>query len=1013
MAKPEINTYPVPLSGKLINSVDGILIGKNFTTLKNMRYTDANLRGVKGMTQINTSAITHTDIKNGFHYRKPDESHVLVQGYSGSTSSLYYNSTAVPGTGSFTELYIEDTSATGYFSNAPQGELIYCNSEESLIWNGDESRCASFCTTNSAETYWRDYTEEANNELDDENNIAVVGTVAPSADTNTMLLLHLNNDVVDASPTTPHTVTNNSVTFDGADKVFGTYSAVFDGSTAYLSVPNDADCDFSSGVWTLDTRIKLTSLASSCPIYHHKTDSNNFMNILVSAAGQIAIQLIEAGSFALNSASATGIVTTGTWYHVEVAENGNNYYVFIDGVLKHSATSSARPLNYTGTPYIGFGPSLYLNGRLDEFRISNVARHVLNFTIPIAAYGTPASATSVLYIGSLMPLSGYTINVKTPNSQTSTLSTEYWDGSAWVSVNNESDGTAAGGITFAQSGVVSFDDTRTTTTVKSIKSLVVYWYKASITAIDASTSVYNVTTRYEMQNIKDIWDGAESTCFNFQLYKSSAYSDNTFNVTEINYSSANTATYADVSSVTTSDYLLCGFNKRATGINVVFAEGNVNSNAATVTVSYWDGASWVATSGLDDGTSDGTNTLAKSGSITWSAPAKTSEFKTEIAKETQRYYYKVAWSAALSVTVFIDQVTGISAQTEIEGFNFPVHGLGRVWLCKDNYALYSAFGTTQVFNGEDSASIYFGDSKELVAATTLYSLFGNSVADVMVFTKQDETWVLISSEGVINRYRVSESIGCVAPLTMKSTHIEGELSPGINRNIAIWQGAQGVYIFDGRVPLPIHHDIRQYFDRSDAAYINADVIDKSVGFFNEDGTEYHWLFANGTSTTLNKELVYNVTKQRWFEIDRGTKLLQAGWKAKDTLGVTYNYGALNTGYVELLEDGTTFDGDAIGCEFQFGDMALVDELTETELRKVKLFTKAQTGNDITITHYGDTSTTGNSYTASPDKTGYRMNEINNDKSFKHHIFHSLKVESDIPEFEPLHMALGFKLSRRD
>lgn len=44
--------------GKLITSIDPAAIGKNFQSLKNMRYTDTHIRGIAGMTKINTTELS-------------------------------------------------------------------------------------------------------------------------------------------------------------------------------------------------------------------------------------------------------------------------------------------------------------------------------------------------------------------------------------------------------------------------------------------------------------------------------------------------------------------------------------------------------------------------------------------------------------------------------------------------------------------------------------------------------------------------------------------------------------------------------------------------------------------------------------------------------------------------------------------------------------------------------------------------------------------------------------------
>jgi hypothetical protein len=50
----------VPFSGKLITAHDSVVIGKNFKTLKNMRYRDTHPISINGMSKINTTAISAT-----------------------------------------------------------------------------------------------------------------------------------------------------------------------------------------------------------------------------------------------------------------------------------------------------------------------------------------------------------------------------------------------------------------------------------------------------------------------------------------------------------------------------------------------------------------------------------------------------------------------------------------------------------------------------------------------------------------------------------------------------------------------------------------------------------------------------------------------------------------------------------------------------------------------------------------------------------------------------------------
>src|SRR3990172_3678920 len=64
-----IEKYIIPLDGKWIPSADASQIGKNFTTLTNMRYADGHPESILGMTKINSTALTtYLKARTAFHF---------------------------------------------------------------------------------------------------------------------------------------------------------------------------------------------------------------------------------------------------------------------------------------------------------------------------------------------------------------------------------------------------------------------------------------------------------------------------------------------------------------------------------------------------------------------------------------------------------------------------------------------------------------------------------------------------------------------------------------------------------------------------------------------------------------------------------------------------------------------------------------------------------------------------------------------------------------------------------
>ena len=261
----------IPFNGKLITA-DPAAIGQNFQTLTNLRYTDTHLRGIGGMTKINSAAVmdaTYLKTRSAFHFKKsqPAETHVLVQAYNtGLTAAqVLENKTAIPGAGSFeaTELLTDSTGfGLGRFSNAPDGQVIYCNGVDACIWGGNEMKAGAFVTSTAAVTNTgaatspKDYTDIINNTKTDANNVAIIGG---GIDSYTKLMMHLNAlDSVKIAPFITDSVGTHTPASGGdyqadSDQVkFGISSALFDGTGDYLTIPDHADFNLSTGTMTYD-----------------------------------------------------------------------------------------------------------------------------------------------------------------------------------------------------------------------------------------------------------------------------------------------------------------------------------------------------------------------------------------------------------------------------------------------------------------------------------------------------------------------------------------------------------------------------------------------------------------------------------------------------------------------------------------------------------------------------------------------------------------------------------------
>lgn len=452
-------------------------------------------------------------------------------------------------------------------------------------------------------------------------------------------------------------------------------------------------------------------------------------------------------------------------------------------------------------------------------------------------------------------------------------------------------------------------------------------------------------------------------------------------------------------------------------------------NGGLASIDYWDGGAYSSVGTVTDGTSTSGVALTKTGVMSWVNANIASEQKKQYADSVPLYYYRVKFDQTLDASVRIDYVGGISASREISYYKFPIFAQGRVLLCCDmseqkNKVIASGKYTPQVFSGSDSVDIYFGEEGELNCGTELFSQFGSSLYSLVLMFKDNETWIMAGQDISTwndNIFLLSSSIGCPAPLTLKTINLSAEPGAGINRSLAIWQGTNGVFMSDGRAPIPIHGDIREYFDKTDSRCIKSSMIGDSVGWIDGANQEYHLAIASGTSaTTLNTELVYDIIRNRWFVIDRGVDL-QCGVLVHDTDGNAYNYGFIDTGYMERLEYGNTFDGTAITSTLRTGDFLPLETVSsETMIDAIKLMTiaKTTTTNTITVTHYGDSKSTGTILrTFAPQKSGYRIAQPETTDNIGGYTFHSLNfsmVTSDeTTGFEPIIMGLTYHKMRED
>jgi len=203
------------------------------------------------------------------------------------------------------------------------------------------------------------------------------------------------------SETTPKTVTpNGNAQLSNVQSKFGGGAGYFDGTGDYLSLADSADWDFGSGDFTVDFWLRFNTVAPAEFVGQIDSIGNNTSWLLFydQGDGNRLRFMYSSNGATLISLNCSWTPSANTWYHIAAVRSGTTLKVYVNGTQVGSTGDVTGVTIYNSTlPLrVGFGESYYLNGYLDEIRISKgVARWTENFTPPTAPY-TSDSYTKLL-----------------------------------------------------------------------------------------------------------------------------------------------------------------------------------------------------------------------------------------------------------------------------------------------------------------------------------------------------------------------------------------------------------------------------------------------------------------------------------------------------------------------------------------------------------------------------------------------------------------------------------------
>lgn len=258
-----------------------------------------------------------------------------------------------------------------------------------------------------------------------------------------VLLMHM--DDTGLTDVKGNTVTlNGNATRSVTQAKFGTYSAYFDGTGDYLTIPYSSG--FSpSGDYTCECWIYSTDVTSLRAIIGPYTQVTNTLGWLLyqTATGGLALVIRDSGGTAQTFTSADNIIKLNTWHHVTWTRTGSIYRLFIDGVLVAKDTETVIVYVHSSHPLIiGRWDDIGTNtrdwqGYIDEVRLTKgVSRYIGNFIIPSAAFPEPTN-TAIDDIGKTVTTYG---NAQYSDTSKYGTGSFYFDGTGdYLSVADSTD----------------------------------------------------------------------------------------------------------------------------------------------------------------------------------------------------------------------------------------------------------------------------------------------------------------------------------------------------------------------------------------------------------------------------------------------------------------------------------------------------------------------------------------------------------------------------------------------
>ena len=196
-----------------------------------------------------------------------------------------------------------------------------------------------------------------------------------------VVLLLTGDNLSDSSSNAKPITNNGSVSVNTSVKKYGSGSLYFNGSTAYLSTPNNSAFDFSAGTFTIEFWINQVS-NSGAAIYSYVYDyrgGGSATGLLLSGG---APHVMYAG---LAEAGSNTPISLNSWTFIAASVNSGAISIYVNGVRDFFGSG---PYSFSaGTAPVWIGRpneyGYYINGYVDDLRVTKGVARYSGTTCPV------------------------------------------------------------------------------------------------------------------------------------------------------------------------------------------------------------------------------------------------------------------------------------------------------------------------------------------------------------------------------------------------------------------------------------------------------------------------------------------------------------------------------------------------------------------------------------------------------------------------------------------------------